>query len=190
MSGVKSELQAIKARIDELERQLALHHDINAINGVLADYCRALDWLAPERLERVFFDDADIDYGFFVGSGRDFRDVLAEAIRNASPRWHSSSTIKIAHRGDVAEVESYGLSVSGVCKPDGSSHQLMSFCGLYLDRFERRNEAWRIARRKYLLLSCAKLEQIDAQDDVLGLNQLVDGSPAHPDFRTLDSECG
>jgi hypothetical protein len=48
------------------------------IQDVLVRYARALDWLDDEMLRTAFFDDAEIDYGFFRGSFREFAPILMQ----------------------------------------------------------------------------------------------------------------
>jgi len=64
------DVNALVQRIERLERELARHRDLIEIQDVLTRYSRALDWLDADMLSTVFFDDAEIDYGFFKGSGR------------------------------------------------------------------------------------------------------------------------
>ena len=55
--------------------------DKQACQEVLTRYARALDWVDEEALKTFFFADAEIDYGFFKGSGEEFIPVVIELER-------------------------------------------------------------------------------------------------------------
>jgi len=120
-----------------------------AIEDVLTRYCRALDWLDAESLEEVFWPDAEIDYGFFRGSGEAFVPFLLEVETRAARRWHASLNSAVRIDGDRAEVESYGLAQGTAAHEDRLTDTV--FAGRYLDVFECREGEWRIARRKFVL---------------------------------------
>jgi hypothetical protein len=119
MNEAAKDPAVLLARIDRLERELARQRDLEAINDVLWRYARALDWLDDDLLATVFYDDAEIDYGFFRGNGRDFRTELMKLEHTIGRRWHLSVQTKIDLDGDSAEVESYQLSVSTI--PGGTT---------------------------------------------------------------------
>ena len=60
-----SESSDIQQRLDRLEQEVAGLRALREIEDVLTRYSRALDWLDDAMLETVFYDDAEIDYGFF-----------------------------------------------------------------------------------------------------------------------------
>ena len=123
--------------------------DRRAIDDLLARYCRSLDWLDDEALARVFWPDAEIDYGFFQGSGADFLPFVMKIERRSLRRWHTLSNPMVEIAGDRAEGECYGVAQS----TDDHKGKLVDtlFGGRYLDGFERRDGEWRISRRKYVL---------------------------------------
>ena len=57
---------------------------------------------------------------------------------------HMTGNVLIRIDGDAAKVESYLWSVSVM--PGDDPRQVM-VCGRYLDRFEKRDDEWRIAER-------------------------------------------
>ena len=54
----------------QLQDQLQELLDRKACEDVLMRYGRTLDWLDEAGQESCFWPDADIDYGFFQGSGK------------------------------------------------------------------------------------------------------------------------
>ncbi len=124
--------------------------DKKAIEEVLVRYCRTQDWLDDEGQASVFWPDADIDYGFFRGSGADFVTTVMDVERNALRRWHMGTNIQIKLTGpDSAIAESYGIAV-GTGEADGKLRDNM-YGGRYLDELEKRDGEWRISKRQYLL---------------------------------------
>ncbi len=176
------DLSALTARIEKLELELAQRRDTDAIHAVLERYSRAVDWLDAELLATVFFDDAEIDYGFFKGSGKDFRPLLMDIERSIDKRWHSASNVSIRLHGDCADVASYQFSVSNVPGAPRPQTDLMHAYGFYLDRMERRDGRWGIARRKHIAVGGTIIPGVGSDGMFAVLNHLVDASPAHVDY--------
>lgn len=173
---------ALIERIERLERDVARQRDLLQIQDVLTRYSRALDWLDDGLLASVFFDDAEIDYGFFRGRGREFRDVLMKLERECGKRWHGATLPTIQLDGDRARVETYQFSVS--TPPGAASPQpgLIHAFGFYADVMERREGRWGIAARKHLLVAGNATPDISG-DGLFGtLNHVGTTSPAHPDY--------
>lgn len=177
--------EQLSARLDRIESELAVHRDILAIQDVLTRYSRALDWLDAKMIEDIFFDDAEIDYGFFKGNGKDFKPLLIEFERGIGRRWHFTSQIKIALDGDRAEVESYNFSVASEQVSPGEGTRIMQFFGKYIDRLERRGGRWGIARRHHLQVSGVVTEEVAITGDLALLNQIGPATPEHPEYRSL-----
>jgi hypothetical protein len=123
--------------------------DRRAIDDLLARYCRTLDWLDDDGLAKVFWPDAEIDYGFFRGTGEEFLPFVMKIERRSVRRWHTSSNPLVRITGDTAEGESYGTAQS-TAEVGGKLVDTI-FGGRYLDSFERRADEWRISRRQYVL---------------------------------------
>lgn len=175
----------VLARLEAVEAELAEHRDILAIHDMLARYSRALDWLDDAMLETVFYNDAEIDYGFFKGSGKDFKPVLMELEHGIGRRWHFTSQVKIDLQGDSADVESYNLSLSLPKVEPGDGEQYAVFFGFYKDRLLKRGGKWGIIARKHLQVAGAPLAEISIDGDMGLLNQIGQTLPSHPDYRRL-----
>lgn len=126
------------------ERAVRVLTDRLAISDCLSRYARGIDRLDRQLLLSVYHPDAVDDHGKFVGGPADFVDWALEMHQ----RLHVSHQHLILNHtcdidGDVAHTETYylflGLNRSG---PPWSMTG-----GRYLDRFERRDGHWAIARR-------------------------------------------
>jgi len=179
------DLRSALERLERVEREVAHMRDTSAIRDVLTRYSRALDWLDDELLSDVFFDDAEIDYGFFKGNGRDFKPFLMQFERGVGRRWHSAGQVKIAVRDATAEVESYAFAFAAEqVSPPAHAH-VMHFYGKYFDRFIKRDGRWAIIRRRYLQISAAAIEEAPMDGALSQLNSIGAATPAHPDYRSL-----
>ena len=125
-------------RVQNLERELSELRAREAIRDLLARYSRALDWLDEAQLDSVFFDDADVDYGFFKGSGKDFKPVVMQIEHATGRRWHFGAQVTIDLDGDAADVMSYGIAIGAQTEAGVDGADLPLFMGYYLDRVERR----------------------------------------------------
>ena len=180
-----SESSDIQQRLGRLEQEVAGLQTLREIEDVLTRYSRALDWLDDAMLETVFYDDAEIDYGFFQGNGREFKPLLMQVERSVGRRWHFTAQVKIALDGDSAEVESYNLSMAAEpVRPDPPA-EFDQFFGFYADRLLRRNGRWGIIRRRHLLLTAAKVRESRLEGPFALLNAIGPTSPQHPDYRRL-----
>jgi hypothetical protein len=130
---------------DELRRLL----DVQACTDVLTRYCRALDWLDDELLGTVFTADAEIDYGFFKGTGEEFVPFLMSLERSFQRRWHLGANVIVKVSDDTAEVESH--CQAGAVSIDGPVETTNLFGGRYLDTLVRADDGWRIRRRSFVL---------------------------------------
>jgi len=180
-----SETSDFRQRLDRLEREVAGLRDRRDIEDVLTRYSRALDWLDDAMLETVFYDDAEIDYGFFRGAGKSFKPLLMQVERSVGRRWHFTAQIKVALDGDVAEVESYNISMAAPTASANPPAEFTQFVGYYLDRLERRHGRWGIARRKHLLITAATVRETPLDGPMSMLNAIGATSADHADYRRL-----
>lgn len=172
-------IATLEARLEELQSR-------QEIEALLGHYSRAIDWLDRELLERVFFDDAEVDYGFFKGTGKEFKPFLFDLERSFGRRLHVASQIEIAMNGrNAAEVESRSLTIGAPDETPGESATLAMFHGLYLDRVERRDGRWGIARRSYVLLGGVNIPEMPLAGALESLNRIGNASTASPLYRKL-----
>lgn len=169
--------------MEAMARRLAELDAIQAIRDQQLRYGRALDWDDESLLAEVFWPDADVDYGFFVGRGDEFVKVLVDISRSSGCRpWHAISGQTVSLTGpDSANAECYFLG--GSTQPNVTGDMEAQFIGgRYLDVFERRGGEWRVARR---VLICDFRYTDTAPADtvsgfVAGLNDRGRLNPQHP----------
>jgi hypothetical protein len=85
--------------VAKMDKQLQELLDRKACEDVLMRYGRTLDWLDQTGQEDCFWPDADIDYGLFKGSGKDWVPGVMEVEAGASRRWHVSTGVMVRVRG-------------------------------------------------------------------------------------------
>ena len=119
--------------------------DKNAIVEQLIRYSRGVDRFDGELIDSVYWPDAIDEHGpagTVLGSECS-KVFIGRAYYKASQ--HHLTNILIELHGDIAYAESYALNFL-VIERDGRE-LTRSFGGRYIDRFERRNNEWRIAHR-------------------------------------------
>jgi hypothetical protein len=117
------------------------------IHQLLIDYSTAIDRRRFEDLDRVFTEDAYIDYRAMGGIDGRFPEVkawLAHVLPNFPAYAHMLGNFDVRIDGDTASSRTilFNPMVLG-----GEKNQIL-FCGLwYEDEFIRTPEGWRMSRR-------------------------------------------
>ncbi len=121
------------------------------ITHAIARLQRGIDRADRALLNSAFHDDAELDYGFFVGSASDFCDIMTGPSERAHHEvtMHRPTNIWIRIDGERAVSESYIIAYSPGAGDDGPLQSLIG--GRYLDRHECRDGAWRLVHRTYVL---------------------------------------
>ena len=117
--------------------------DRRAIEECIHRYARGVDRADEELVRSAYHPDAVEDHGAFVGDVEGLVGFLAAAHGPfpAYQRYVSNTTVDLD--GDEAHAESY---YSCVLRRDDRGRLLVNG-GRYVDRLERRNGEWRVARR-------------------------------------------
>ncbi|MGX7727519.1 nuclear transport factor 2 family protein [Rhodococcus sp. 5G237] len=124
------------------------HCDREAIRNVLALYCRAVDRGDRELLLSLYHPDAIDDHGSFVGTVVEFAEFAMQKMEETFDSVsHVLGSTQIELEGDVAMTETYYTGMHVLKAGPGQPRRLMTSVGRYIDRFERRDGDWRIARR-------------------------------------------
>lgn len=136
------------------------------IRAVLQRYCRGLDRLDEELIKSAYHEDAQDDRGVIRGNAHDFVKQIVPLLRDTySGTLHTLHGSTVEVDGDTAGVESY-CTAHHYRENDGVK-RVEQFAGRYVDRFERRDGVWRIARRVVLndfsLVHEAPLDPAEAQ---------------------------
>ena len=139
---------------------------------VLTRYCRALDRADVGLMKTVYWDDAVDEHGVFEGNAQEFAEFIVREIQNwFEVATHYICNVLMEYYGDVMCAESYLISYCSVASDpekvqtvygpsylaatggSGAAHKQHAFLmgGRYVDRLEKRNGEWRIARRRVVM---------------------------------------
>jgi hypothetical protein len=158
-------LQMTSDELDELDikalRQLI---DRQAIVDCVHRYARGLDRRDEELLRSAYHADAVEDHGAYVGGVDGLVQYLFKVHERFAGDQRHVTTTNVEIAGDEAHAESYFLSAI----PLVAAEKIMLTAGRYVDRLERRDRAWRIARRVVVLEwhGTMKGGTVDATDHV------------------------
>jgi ketosteroid isomerase-like protein len=119
------------------------------IRDVLHLYCHATDRADHTQLAACFHPDAELDFGYFHGGPKDLIAFSEGFLAKFSGTHHSLSNIVIRVDGDRAETLSHITAVHSQWKRRSGVFDMIGW-GRYVDRFEKRDDAWRIAHRKVM----------------------------------------
>ncbi len=122
--------------------------DREAIKEVIYRWCRGVDRLDWDLVRSCYHDGALEDHGVFNGSAEEFIAFGREFIVTWPHTMHIVMNVLVDFDGaDAAVAESYGVGCHRGTSDAGEEVDL--FVGFrYVDRFERRDGAWRIAHRR------------------------------------------
>jgi hypothetical protein len=121
-----------------------------AIKDVHIRYCRANDRRDEELMRSCFHPDAVIDLhepfdvDGFIALGRTVLDQYTVT-------WHNTGNQLVEVDGDSAWAEHYTISSHRIAADQDGPERDFVASGRYIDRMERRDGEWRIARRMMLL---------------------------------------
>lgn len=135
-----NETARLAARLDELEAH-------QQITDVLYRYARGWDRLDEEALRSCFFADAEHQHGGFKGRSQDFITRALPMVAKTRSTSHAISNVAIEIHGNAAVSECYFLAHHRRATADGSNEEDYFLGGRYVDRFEKRDGVWKIARR-------------------------------------------
>jgi hypothetical protein len=117
------------------------------IEDALRSYCRGIDRLHAPSIVAAFHPGAAlVDYGPQPLRIEEFVEhALASLGSKFVATQHRLSNVTVEVTGDRALVESYMLAYH--VEATGGERRLHTFSGRYIDRFEERHGAWKIAQR-------------------------------------------
>lgn len=121
------------------------------IYDVIMRYCRGVDRSDPELVKSVYHEDGYDDHGaMFQGPGWEFSKFFApreDGEPSASRAVHFIGNHYVEFQSaDVAFSEASFVTYSHA-PTDEHNASLFTFCGRYIDRFERRSGEWKVAHR-------------------------------------------
>lgn len=126
--------------------------DIEAIKEVVLRYCRGIDRLDLDLVRSCYHPDATDTHGAFTGSVDDYLMWVEGLLARYDATFHMIGNHLVdfapptsAGAADVAVSEAYGVAHHRSADPDPRRNLTVGF--RFIDRMERRDGAWRIARR-------------------------------------------
>ncbi|UDY36690.1 nuclear transport factor 2 family protein [Dermatobacter hominis] len=117
--------------------------DRQAVVDCIHRYARGVDRGDVELVRSAYHPDAVEDHGAYIGDVDGLVDFLASAHAPFPGYQRFVTNTSVDLDGDTAHAESYYLCV---LRRDDAGEVLLSG-GRYVDRLERRDRTWRIARR-------------------------------------------
>ena len=138
----------MKIMLSDLREELL---DREAIRHCLMRYSRGIDRMDEELVLGVYWPDAVDEHLEFTGSPAEFVAYCMPLMTGMDQTSHLLGNILIAIDGDRGDVETYFQAFHRLKGDSVSSARDLVVAGRYLDRFERRQDEWRIAKRVVVL---------------------------------------
>jgi hypothetical protein len=137
-----------KYKVKTFESELA---DREAIRHCLNRYSRGVDRLDEELLQSVYWPGAIDDHIIFTGTGQDFIPFVIKALGAMDQTMHMLGNMLIDMDGkSAATAETYFQAFHRVPGESGVAADLI-VGGRYVDRFEKRDDEWRISARTVII---------------------------------------
>jgi hypothetical protein len=123
------------------------------IHDVLMQYSRGLDRLDMDLVRAAFHENAWVEFpeDVYVGPAQGFCDFLAKEMTLFVRTRHCLGNILIELDGDVAHVETYLTADHEATSYHKWAGAFVTLWARYIDRFEKRDNVWKIARRTLLI---------------------------------------
>lgn len=129
------------------EPELRALLDKQAIAEVVYRYARGIDRLDEDVIQTCFHPGAYDDHGFIRGDAHEVSARIVRVLRKTTDRTtHTLGQVLVELDGDTAFAESYVVAFHRMMR-NGAEVDWVAH-GRYVDRFERRDGEWKIARRK------------------------------------------
>lgn len=137
------------ADTDDADREaLADLRAERAIRQVLARYCRGIDRRDLALVRSCYHEDAVDEHGSFTGTVDEYVAWVGTLLVRYAMTMHLLAPPSVERAGDVALVETYGLSFHRSRPEEAGDAKLNLMTGFrFVDRFERRQGEWKIAHR-------------------------------------------
>lgn len=120
------------------------------IRDVHIRYCRANDRRDEELMRSCFHPDAVIELHKEL-SVDEFLAMGRAILGQYTVTWHNTGNQLVEVKGDAAWAEHYTISSHRIAADDKGPMRDWIAHGRYIDRMERRDGEWRIARRKMVV---------------------------------------
>lgn len=127
--------------VSQISAELA---DREAIRDCLYRYSRGIDRADADLLRSVYWPGAMDYHTGIAGTAEEFIEWSMPRLAVLEDKVHMLGNIFIRLDGEMAKAETYFWSVS--VAPGDEPHQTIA-SGRYLDKFEKRDDEWRVAER-------------------------------------------
>lgn len=127
--------------------QLTQLLDREAIRECIYKYCRGIDRCDEEALRSTYWSDATDQHGAYSGGADGFISWALQEVKQSPRMLHMVGNISIVLKGKFAAVESYFLGLRHDNDSAGKLRKTLLF-GRYIDKFEKRDEEWRVVHRR------------------------------------------
>ncbi len=134
-------------KISQLKEEWA---DREAIRDCLSRYARGIDRIDADMLRSAYWPDAKDEHGgLFSGTIEELVEQSINNLPSIDTTVHMLGNSIIRIDGDKAAAESYVYAIHRQVI-DGVMRDILT-SARYLDRFERRDDEWRIAERRVVI---------------------------------------
>ena len=117
------------------------------ITDVVKALARGTDRLDRELMASCYHPDGTDDHNVFQGTGTEFAQWVVDTLPHFQTTMHFIGPPRIRNEGDRAEVDTYCVA-HHVAPADDTGQATDMILGLrYVDRFEKRDGTWLIAKR-------------------------------------------
>lgn len=121
--------------------------DREAIRECMYRYARGIDRMDAEQVRASYWPDCIDRHGEFEGDTEQFIAWAFGDLAKMDQTQHFMNNMLIAVHGDTADAETYFYAYQRMNRRNGEKIDLIA-AGRYLDNFEKRDDEWRIAKRK------------------------------------------
>lgn len=175
---------------EDVGRQAALQRllDEGEIRDVLVRYCRGVDRRDEALVRSCYHDGATDSHGMFVGAASAFVPYALEHLETMICTQHVVANVVIEIEDDAAATEASCLAFHRM--PSGEHGLADHLVGLrFVDRFERRQGSWRIARRT-VVYDWSRIDPVGRQWTMEGYMRGLrsQDDPSYAAFRELRGE--
>ncbi|WP_246604931.1 nuclear transport factor 2 family protein [Aquisediminimonas sediminicola] len=160
--------------------------DESAIRDLLTDYTDAVDWIDWQAMDKIFWPDAILDYGFCKGDTAAIMPIVVSLEESYRRRLHMLGMPRIHLDGDQARADACSVIVARTDNDGGGVDDI--FWGRYLFTAERRGDVWRLSSLTYLLnlLDSRQRDSDDRDGPVLMADDLTPDHPHAPPKATTN----
>jgi hypothetical protein len=145
-----------------MDKELQRFVDEAAIKKVHIRYCRGIDRQDWDLVRSCYHPDATDDHGEFVGGIDGFIEYCKKGTPNFLGTCHFTGNQLVEVDGNTAWAEHHGIAYHRVAGKDGQPEKDLITVGRWIDRMEKRNGEWRIAKR-VVIVDMDRVDPISAR---------------------------